>query len=91
MTVHHIEDDPADGQPRYYVVSGGLTATHDFNWIKHVIREKGFNCTLTDHTEVSTKYLPGLTLKLILNIKYTGTWCLGSNGSNQQRSDPLSG
>jgi len=56
LTVHHIEDDPADGQPRYYVVSGGLTATHDFNWIKHVIREKGFNCTLTDHTEVRTKY-----------------------------------
>lgn len=65
LTVHRIEDDPMDDHPRFYIVSGGLTATHDFNWIKHVIREKGFACELTDHTEVGSLRFSWLTPPLV--------------------------
>lgn len=55
LTVHRVQSEPTDNseEDRFYIVSGGLTATHDFDWIQSIIRQKGFDCKLTDHTEVS--------------------------------------
>eukprot|EP00603_Paraphysomonas_imperforata_P002901 CAMPEP_0114428998 /NCGR_PEP_ID=MMETSP0103-20121206/9239_1 /TAXON_ID=37642 ORGANISM="Paraphysomonas imperforata, Strain PA2" /NCGR_SAMPLE_ID=MMETSP0103 /ASSEMBLY_ACC=CAM_ASM_000201 /LENGTH=887 /DNA_ID=CAMNT_0001598281 /DNA_START=162 /DNA_END=2825 /DNA_ORIENTATION=- len=36
---------------KFYIATGGGSATHDWEWLSHVIREKQFQCLLTDRTE----------------------------------------
>ncbi|KAL6073063.1 Sarcosine dehydrogenase [Balamuthia mandrillaris] len=51
LTVNRIEDDPQTGLPRFYIVTPGATATHDWHWISTVLKEKQFDVVLRDETE----------------------------------------
>ncbi|XP_076875195.1 sarcosine dehydrogenase, mitochondrial [Brachyhypopomus gauderio] len=42
---------PESNGEMYYVAVGGAVAQHNWSHIQAVLQDKGFNCTLTDHSE----------------------------------------
>jgi sarcosine dehydrogenase len=50
LTVTRLQDSSAPGGQKYYIAAGGNTVTKDFDWIRNVLDDKGFNATIEDHS-----------------------------------------